>query len=155
MCNYFSVKLTQIEKYINVSQIISMRQWCHVFILIAYALAFIHTLRICLESLFFFILDYSQVSVGYFFSDLGMICWLYPSLGGLEYVSIIFYMKLKVELWLLPYESVLIYEERRKKEEEDYNIIIILESPYILHPGCCEFMQWKEVNIFAEKFGIC
>ncbi|CAA2985055.1 transmembrane 56-like isoform X1 [Olea europaea subsp. europaea] len=26
------------------------------------------------------------VSVGYFISDLGMICWLYPSLGGVEYV---------------------------------------------------------------------
>ncbi|KAI5670979.1 hypothetical protein M9H77_11343 [Catharanthus roseus] len=26
------------------------------------------------------------VSVGYFFSDLGMIIWFYPSLGGLEYV---------------------------------------------------------------------
>lgn len=26
------------------------------------------------------------VSAGYFFSDLGMICWLYPSLGGLEYI---------------------------------------------------------------------
>ncbi|KAI5669016.1 hypothetical protein M9H77_18869 [Catharanthus roseus] len=26
------------------------------------------------------------VSVGYFLSDLGMICWLYPSLGGLEYI---------------------------------------------------------------------
>ncbi|XP_057971665.1 uncharacterized protein LOC131160242 [Malania oleifera] len=26
------------------------------------------------------------VSVGYFLADLGMICWLYPSLGGLEYV---------------------------------------------------------------------
>ncbi|KAK3009154.1 hypothetical protein RJ639_013690 [Escallonia herrerae] len=26
------------------------------------------------------------VSVGYFLSDLGMICWLYPALGGLEYV---------------------------------------------------------------------
>lgn len=26
------------------------------------------------------------VSVGYFLSDLGMIIWLYPSLGGLEYV---------------------------------------------------------------------
>ncbi|XP_075482710.1 uncharacterized protein LOC142522975 isoform X3 [Primulina tabacum] len=26
------------------------------------------------------------VSVGYFISDLGMICWLYPSLGGLEYI---------------------------------------------------------------------
>lgn len=26
------------------------------------------------------------VSVGYFISDLAMICWLYPSLGGIEYV---------------------------------------------------------------------
>ncbi|CAK9136208.1 unnamed protein product [Ilex paraguariensis] len=26
------------------------------------------------------------VSVGYFLADLGMICWLYPSLGGLEYI---------------------------------------------------------------------
>ncbi|VFQ98490.1 unnamed protein product [Cuscuta campestris] len=26
------------------------------------------------------------VSVGYFISDLGMICWLYPALGGVEYV---------------------------------------------------------------------
>lgn len=26
------------------------------------------------------------VSVGYFISDLGMICWLYPSLGGVEYI---------------------------------------------------------------------
>ncbi|KAM7524666.1 hypothetical protein LguiA_014568 [Lonicera macranthoides] len=26
------------------------------------------------------------VSVGYFFADLGMICWLYPALGGIEYV---------------------------------------------------------------------
>lgn len=26
------------------------------------------------------------VSVGYFFADLGMILWLYPSLGGMEYV---------------------------------------------------------------------
>ncbi|KAF5728735.1 transmembrane protein 56-B-like isoform X1 [Tripterygium wilfordii] len=26
------------------------------------------------------------VSVGYFFADLGMIFWLYPSLGGMEYV---------------------------------------------------------------------
>ncbi|CAI9090472.1 OLC1v1025250C2 [Oldenlandia corymbosa var. corymbosa] len=26
------------------------------------------------------------VSVGYFLSDLAMICWLYPSLGGLEYI---------------------------------------------------------------------
>lgn len=26
------------------------------------------------------------VSVGYFLSDLGMICWLYPALGGVEYV---------------------------------------------------------------------
>lgn len=26
------------------------------------------------------------VSAGYFLSDLGMICWFYPSLGGLEYV---------------------------------------------------------------------
>ncbi|KAL3522979.1 hypothetical protein ACH5RR_015813 [Cinchona calisaya] len=26
------------------------------------------------------------VTVGYFLSDLGMICWLYPSLGGLEYI---------------------------------------------------------------------
>ena len=28
-----------------------------------------------------------QVSVGYFISDLGMIIWFYPSLGGMEYVS--------------------------------------------------------------------
>ncbi|KAG5621965.1 hypothetical protein H5410_007183 [Solanum commersonii] len=27
-----------------------------------------------------------DVSAGYFLSDLGMICWFYPSLGGLEYV---------------------------------------------------------------------
>ncbi|XP_027063255.1 uncharacterized protein [Coffea arabica] len=27
------------------------------------------------------------VSIGYFLSDLGMIIWLYPSLGGLEYVA--------------------------------------------------------------------
>lgn len=33
-----------------------------------------------------------QVSVGYFLSDLGMICWLYPSLGGLEYVSTYFFI---------------------------------------------------------------
>ncbi|KAG8365692.1 hypothetical protein BUALT_Bualt18G0133100 [Buddleja alternifolia] len=26
------------------------------------------------------------MSVGYFISDLGMICWLYPSLGGVEYI---------------------------------------------------------------------
>ncbi|KAI3466915.1 hypothetical protein Pfo_023578 [Paulownia fortunei] len=26
------------------------------------------------------------ISVGYFISDLGMICWLYPSLGGVEYI---------------------------------------------------------------------
>lgn len=26
------------------------------------------------------------VSVGYFLADLGMICWFYPSLGGMEYV---------------------------------------------------------------------
>ncbi|KAL0442353.1 UNVERIFIED_CONTAM: TLC domain-containing protein 4 B [Sesamum latifolium] len=26
------------------------------------------------------------MSVGYFVSDLGMICWLYPSLGGAEYI---------------------------------------------------------------------
>ncbi|KAL6561871.1 hypothetical protein OROGR_002878 [Orobanche gracilis] len=26
------------------------------------------------------------ISVGYFISDLGMICWLYPSLGGAEYI---------------------------------------------------------------------
>lgn len=26
------------------------------------------------------------ISVGYFIADLGMICWLYPSLGGMEYV---------------------------------------------------------------------
>lgn len=26
------------------------------------------------------------MSAGYFLSDLGMICWFYPSLGGLEYV---------------------------------------------------------------------
>lgn len=32
--------------------------------------------------------DSVQVSAGYFLSDLGMICWFYPSLGGLEYVSI-------------------------------------------------------------------
>ncbi|PHU25729.1 hypothetical protein BC332_04061 [Capsicum chinense] len=30
------------------------------------------------------------VSAGYFLSDLGMICWFYPSLGGVEYVSIYF-----------------------------------------------------------------
>lgn len=28
-----------------------------------------------------------QVSVGYFFTDLVMIFWLYPCLGGMEYVS--------------------------------------------------------------------
>ncbi|WMV15413.1 hypothetical protein MTR67_008798 [Solanum verrucosum] len=28
----------------------------------------------------------ASVSAGYFLSDLGMICWFYPSLGGLEYV---------------------------------------------------------------------
>ncbi|GER44678.1 hypothetical protein STAS_21586 [Striga asiatica] len=26
------------------------------------------------------------MSVGYFIADLGMICWLYPSLGGVEYI---------------------------------------------------------------------
>ena len=30
----------------------------------------------------------SQVSVGYFLADIGMIFWLYPSLGGIEYVSV-------------------------------------------------------------------
>ncbi|RRT47213.1 hypothetical protein B296_00033599 [Ensete ventricosum] len=30
-----------------------------------------------------------MVSVGYFVSDLAMIFWLYPSLGGIEYVSTI------------------------------------------------------------------
>lgn len=30
-----------------------------------------------------------QVSVGYFIADLGMILWLYPSLGGVEYVSLL------------------------------------------------------------------
>ncbi|KAE9461478.1 hypothetical protein C3L33_06595, partial [Rhododendron williamsianum] len=30
------------------------------------------------------------VSVGYFVADLGMIFWLYPSLGGVEYVNYIF-----------------------------------------------------------------
>lgn len=29
-----------------------------------------------------------QVSVGYFLADLGTILWLYPSLGGMEYVSV-------------------------------------------------------------------
>jgi hypothetical protein len=28
-----------------------------------------------------------QVSVGYFITDLAMILWAYPSLGGMEYVS--------------------------------------------------------------------
>lgn len=32
-------------------------------------------------------MNFLQVSVGYFISDLGMICWLYPTLGGVEYVS--------------------------------------------------------------------
>nr|GMD98507.1 transmembrane protein 56-B [Ipomoea batatas]GMD99643.1 transmembrane protein 56-B [Ipomoea batatas] len=26
------------------------------------------------------------ISIGYFIADLGMICWLYPALGGIEYV---------------------------------------------------------------------
>jgi hypothetical protein len=30
-----------------------------------------------------------QVSVGYFVTDLAMILWLYPSLGGMEYVSLL------------------------------------------------------------------
>ncbi|KAK6150201.1 hypothetical protein DH2020_017726 [Rehmannia glutinosa] len=34
----------------------------------------------------FWSFDFWQISVGYFFSDLGMICWLYPSLGGVEYI---------------------------------------------------------------------
>lgn len=47
-----------------------------------------------------------QVSVGYFLSDIGMIMWFYPSLGGMEYVSA-FYGKLnpiekkKKKLYLL------------------------------------------------------
>lgn len=28
-----------------------------------------------------------QVSVGYFITDLAMIFWLFPSLGGMEYVG--------------------------------------------------------------------
>lgn len=32
--------------------------------------------------------DLLQVSVGYFLADLGMILWLYPLLGGMEYVSV-------------------------------------------------------------------
>ena len=35
---------------------------------------------------------YTQVSVGYFLADLGMIIWFYPDLGGLEYVSMLFYI---------------------------------------------------------------
>ncbi|KAE8655785.1 TRAM protein [Hibiscus syriacus] len=33
----------------------------------------------------------SQVSVGYFLADLGMIIWFYPSLGGMEYASILLF----------------------------------------------------------------
>lgn len=29
-----------------------------------------------------------QISLGYFLTDLAMILWFYPSLGGLEYVSV-------------------------------------------------------------------
>ncbi|KAL9271664.1 hypothetical protein AKJ16_DCAP23538, partial [Drosera capensis] len=32
------------------------------------------------------ILACKMVSIGYFFSDIGMIFWFYPSLGGMEYV---------------------------------------------------------------------
>lgn len=34
-----------------------------------------------------FLVSFWQVSVGYFLTDLGMIFWFYPALGGLEYVS--------------------------------------------------------------------
>lgn len=35
----------------------------------------------------FIIDEHWQVSLGYFLADLGMIFWVYPSLGGKEYVS--------------------------------------------------------------------
>jgi hypothetical protein len=33
------------------------------------------------------LMSFAQVSVGYFITDLAMIYWVYPSLGGMEYVS--------------------------------------------------------------------
>lgn len=72
----------------------------------------------CFSSLIWvLILDYWQVSTGYFFSDLGMICWLYPSLGGLEYVSIICFFK--VELWLL--QDMDILEAMKFSSKSYYN----------------------------------
>jgi hypothetical protein len=38
------------------------------------------------------------VSVGYFIADLAMIMWLYPSLGGMEYVSLLFLLSLFLSL---------------------------------------------------------
>lgn len=35
----------------------------------------------------FCILSHVQISIGYFLSDLVMILWHFPALGGLEYVS--------------------------------------------------------------------
>src|ERR1041385_5569818 len=32
-------------------------------------------------------ISFVQVSVGYFITDIAMIFWVYPSLGGFEYVS--------------------------------------------------------------------
>lgn len=33
------------------------------------------------------LISFVQVSVGYFITDIAMIFWVYPSLGGMEYVS--------------------------------------------------------------------
>ena len=57
------------------------------------------------------LLWYWQVSVGYFISDLGMIIWFYPSLGGMEYVSTDSFVQrlLKPNTLCFPLSSILVY----------------------------------------------
>ncbi|XVF40022.1 hypothetical protein PTKIN_Ptkin01aG0079200 [Pterospermum kingtungense] len=87
------------------------------------------------------------VSVGYFLSDLGMILWLYPSLGGIEYVSV-FSMRRALQLTFICLFNFVTFVTSIRNNS---NSFVATVTKQLLHPFNCIF---KYLVVFLVEFKI-
>lgn len=75
-----------------------------------------------------------QVSIGYFLSDLGMILWHFPALGGLEYVSAekhLLEIKFGPQVSLFKVETQFLKDKNNShKKEEKGKILFVASTGY-------------------------
>ncbi|KAF3784761.1 Transmembrane protein [Nymphaea thermarum] len=64
------------------------------------------------------------VSVGYFISDLGMIIWSYPSLGGMEYVA-------RILLFVYMYHHMYLHNDQAEGISS-FGLFLVLVVPFVL-----------------------